>query len=169
MTIFVIWQLIVTLDSIRNSCDVFCYLLIGLIGLPASSSSCLLFDSDLNLFFFCFYSEVSWQVLNTVRSSKKANIEWETCKGLRDILKYIFSPKTWFSLYLLLGFADIISSSNRSLLFDFDLNRFFFSFCDPVSWLDLNKMNNVLPIYKVRSSWNTNYENMDVRIERYIV
>ena len=33
MTIFVIWQLIVTLDSIRNSCDVFWYTIVYIISI----------------------------------------------------------------------------------------------------------------------------------------
>ena len=39
MTIFVTWQLIVTLDSIRNSCDVLCIklLLIGLVLLKGEN------------------------------------------------------------------------------------------------------------------------------------
>ena len=45
MTVFVIWQLIVTLDSIRNSCDVFC-------TRPQSVLTCC----QVNL---CFYSELT--------------------------------------------------------------------------------------------------------------
>ena len=79
-----------------------------------------------------------------------ANIEWETWGNDWEIWSNVFSIQTpgLVCKYLLPGFADIISSSNRSRLFDFDLNRFFFGFYDPVRWLDLNTMNNILLICK---------------------